>query len=668
MPIMGKLEDFKESDERGVRKCVHFAFSFAQPSGGKQRGLPTTKTFVLDLKTAAKNTMAADAAPHPLDIRPDDRPTDLYTCLWIKSTTARPLQLRIPDTIVIEHGRLAQWFFTSKYGEVLRRRRDKLTKERVFRFFQDRLASGIAAVFVHAIKTDEDRVLYIEHLTLSALESLLYKLSTVEHGLLQTFVAPKSGYNTMIQTIFSHEGGSFRATRATNVHLMVNHVVSLSDRVATFEGTPSVATQKAIASHSMLAELKLENVHMIEQVYMAIGLQIARATFYFKIGADDRLYFLWAATIVFQNEDAALPYVLAVHPGVLMTVLPSPEKARRRKKCPGCRRVDHDAKESQVKFLVTFKAVIAAHAQSSTDSLEESEYTIPPIIRSTNTTMSVDKYLALAQTASFLYKTIEVCETCCRTINAKALLHPKELPRVLPPTPKPPVRFSIGGGSGERASMALVSRRASSAKPRSSVVLHASITPVLPSTAAVVVQQTRPASATSAAMSLSNLRMQVIQATAEHVPSLQTLLKEHDMHPQHSCVHVNYLSTLATTLRVALSADEWKAIAVYCEPHTDIALVDLEVLDELLRLPRAPGVRPQSGVSGAGTLSSVATVRPQPPSYQALRAIGAFASAGRRTVVAPPPEKSPPKPAVDSPDDLTDEERAWLASVLTKSL
>ncbi|EQC33046.1 hypothetical protein SDRG_09566 [Saprolegnia diclina VS20] len=603
---------------------------------------------------------AVDAAPHPLDIRPDHNPTDLFACLWFKATTVRPLSLRMPDTIVIEHGRFQQWFFTSKRGEILRRKRDKLTKDRVFRFFQAKLTAGIAAVFIHAVKTDDERVLYTEHLSLPALESLLFKISTVEHGFLQAFVVPKSGYNTAIEAVYSHDGCSFLATRATNVHLMINHMVSLNDRVATFEGAANVTSKKPIASATMLADLKRINDDIVCQIRLAIGLEATRMTLYFKIGVDNQLYFLYPSTILFQNEDVLSPFELALHPGVLMTVAPSPDTHRRRRKCPGCHRFDRDASESQVTFLVTYKAIMAAHAQNSDDSLELHQYTIPHIIQSTNPALSVDKYLALTKTASFLYKTIEVCEACCRSINARAMLTPKHaLPAVLPTSERRSTRLSI------------VHRRAASATPRLSVLRPAEATPVLPSPN----MPRTSVSPTTISGSLEKLRMQLVQTTTEHAPSLETLLMEHEMHPQHTCVHINYLSTLATSLGIVLTTDEWKAIAMYCEPHTDLALVDLHVLDELLRLPRAPQPpRPQSCGPNA---------RPQPPSYHALRALGAFVSSNRiakatpATSSAPPPTPPAAKAVMPEPhtatpllleakpnDDLTHEERAWLESVL----
>ncbi|KDO27428.1 hypothetical protein SPRG_07016 [Saprolegnia parasitica CBS 223.65] len=603
-----------------------------------------------------ERSLSDGGGAHPLDIRPDHNPSDLFACLWFKATTVRPLLLRMPDTIVIEQGRFQQWFFTSKRGEILRRKRDKLTKDRVFRFFQEKLTAGIAAVFVHSVKTDDERVLYTEHLSLPALESLLFKVSTVEHGLLQAFVVPKSGYNTAIESVYSHDGCSFLATRATNVHLMINHMVSLNDRVATFEGAANVTTKKPMASPTLLAELKRINDDIVDQIHLAIGLEATRMTLYFKIGLDNHLYFLYPSTILFQNEDVLPPFELALHPGVLMTVAPSPNTHRRRRKCPGCHRLDRDASESQVTFLVTYKAIIAAHAQNSDDSLELHQYTIPHIIQSTNTALSVEKYLALTKTASFLYKTTEVCETCCRSINAKAMLTPQHaLPAVQPTTARRSTRLSIAH------------RRATSATPRLSVLRPAEATPVLPSPNVALVQPLRPSSAasttprtsvppTTISGSLEKLRMQLVQTTSEHTPSLETLLIEHEMHPQHTCVHINYLSTLATSLGIVLTTDEWKAIAMYCEPHTDLALVDLHILDELLRLPRAPQPpRPQSCGHNA---------RPQPPSHRGRLASPPTTPPALKAT-APDPNSTPLLPE-SKIDDLTSEERAWLESVLQR--
>ncbi|OQS02074.1 hypothetical protein THRCLA_05527 [Thraustotheca clavata] len=640
-------------------------------------------------------TQAVDL--NPLEIRPDQDPIDLLTCLWVKPSKGKAVELQIPDTIVIDHGQFQQWYFTSKYGEILRRRRDKLTKERVFQFFQERLTAGIAAVFVHAVPTEKENVLYIEHLTLPALESLMYRISTIQSGMLQAFIPPKSRYNSMIQTIYAYEGCHFQVTKATNLHMIINNVVPLSERSGTFEGTSVYTSQKSITNPTLVAQFKHINEQIIQHTNNAIGLLTTRITLYFKVGADDRIYFLYPSTVVYQNVDGATPCSLTIHPGVLVTLTPSPEVGQRRRKCPSCLRLDESG--DCVKFLVTYKSIVAAHI-ANTSNDDNLHHRIPPIIRGANSSLSFEKYQKSLKTASFQYKTIEVCEDCCRSINSTSQLHEKDVPK----TPKKKcVRLSI------------VDRVMQLRGPKNDnkTLNQSNITPVVPSTTCCILQTTRPASAVilskrkplvglpipptkpkdqssgptisiktkqrpvSAAAttlrqtqfpfiqkpivsiqeSLEKLRNKVMSVSYDQVPSIQSLLSEHDLTTYHNILHINYLSTLCDTLQVPMLPEEWKAIAMYCEPHTDSSLVDLDVLDELICRPRAPQPpkpRPQSS-----------KCIEKPPDYNALRDMGYFS--GRRLIsnqiTKEEPQPTPVAPVV--PNELTDEERLWLDSILT---
>ncbi|RHY26988.1 hypothetical protein DYB32_007894 [Aphanomyces invadans] len=88
-----------------------------------------------------------------------------------QNTRTKPLSVCIPDTILLDRGVLQQWYFTSKTGEkVLRRKKDNTTKSKLLRYLHETAAGPIAAVHVYLVT--EKRVLVVDHLSLAGVGTL----------------------------------------------------------------------------------------------------------------------------------------------------------------------------------------------------------------------------------------------------------------------------------------------------------------------------------------------------------------------------------------------------------------------------------------------------------------------------------------------------------------
>ncbi|ETV93978.1 hypothetical protein H310_12305 [Aphanomyces invadans] len=378
-----------------------------------------------------------DDAVHPLSLRLDQQPLNIFTCLWLKNTRTKPLSLCIPDTILLDRGVLQQWYFTSKTGEVLRRKKDNTTKSKLLRYLHETAAGPIAAVHVYLVT--EKRVLVVDHLSLAGVESLLNNPMASTHGMLQKFVPPKSCYNNMMQTVFAHDTCQ-TALRCTNPHMFVNELMPIELRAVTFE-SPTATTQKAIGNPTTLQTLTCWNREVVDHVAATVGMAITRQVLHFKMGADNKLYLLWPSSIVFENQEAIVPCQLVTpsrfEPWHASTLVDGAAPST----CPACGNPCRKRTGSMgATFLVTFKAILAAHrssSQSHSDPTLVGDGIVPGAIRTAYGPLSDDKFTALMHDASFLYRTVQVCEECCRDINTKAVAQETAPPSCSVSKPRP---------------------------------------------------------------------------------------------------------------------------------------------------------------------------------------------------------------------------------------
>ncbi|KAG9402624.1 hypothetical protein AC1031_007227 [Aphanomyces cochlioides] len=657
--------------------------------------------------------MSGDVATsvHPLSLRLDRHPLDLFTCLWLKNSKTKPSGLCIPDTVLLDRGILLHWYFTSKSGEVLRRKKENTTKTKLLRFLQESNQGPIAAIYVHLAVESDRRALVVEHLTLSGVEELLNNPMNATHGMLQKFIQPKSCYNNMIQTTFAHDGCGFQAVRCSSTHMFVNSLIPLALRAATFERTGS-SMQKTITNATMVNTLLTLNRDVIHHVVSTVGMNIARQVLHFKLGVDGRLYFLWPSLIIFENQETVRPCQLIAPTFLDSTTEQSPQTGTVAIECPACSHHEVQIKASQgVSFLVTFKAILAAHNMTKGEDNQIS--TVPPAIRIAYGPLTDDKFTSLSQDPSFLYRTAQVCEACCRDINAKANLYDQEQanasqrikqpaktlgrgirwrswkePRQLLALPSKPqsARHLIRKPDPQEVAPATAPRRTSLAGPSLHLVApennnqQASLPEKInfvskprPVSAACTTMPFRPSRTpstttkrdVSTTVALATIRAAVKAATNSPNPSIRCLLVRHGLEPQHATMTVHELFSLCYKAKATLNFNDLQAVAVACNPRDNSNLIDIDALDVmLLQSPlgndRGTIIRPKS-CSGVSKLMSprppTAPPTPKPPPYQSLR-VKSASPASTRTIVSS--ESTTKSPSLD----LTDEEAACLYQIL----
>ncbi|RHY91208.1 hypothetical protein DYB37_002527 [Aphanomyces astaci] len=206
------------------------------------------------------------------------------------------------------------------------------------------------------------------------IEDLLNSPMSSTLGMLQKFVPPKSCYNNMVQTVFAHDT-CHAAVRCSNPHMFVNGLIPLELRA---------------------------------------------------MGADDKLYFLWPSLVVFENQEAIVPCQLVTPSRLehLVMTAPPPLDVAAPRICLACgnpHRERSGAPGTSATFLVTFKAIVAAHrytasmTQSPTQNQNQTGLPVPGVIRASYGPISDDKFNTLVKESSFLY--VVSIEHCDRTDN-----------------------------------------------------------------------------------------------------------------------------------------------------------------------------------------------------------------------------------------------------------
>lgn len=273
----------------------------------------------------------------------------------------------------------------------------------------DRLASG-------------DHVLVVEHLDEAELLHVLQSRERPSFSVIQRFVPTKSGYNHLIQSVYTPELLTLR--KCVNPNRLNDVKLSLEQRTATFEYNDADMRHRDISNRELLETVEQIHKEIGTHLEKIVGKEMTRQVAYLKIGDDDQVHFLWSAMISFDDESKGL----AQHyPLALASVERHAHRAdnqtrksgliidqNRWRRCIGCESV---LPSDQIDFLVTMKAVLRKWDARKLPADSETQDALPPIIRKTYTHMSSSRLEEQRQNPSFLYRSIRMCLQCAQSIN-----------------------------------------------------------------------------------------------------------------------------------------------------------------------------------------------------------------------------------------------------------
>ena len=277
----------------------------------------------------------------------------LYSLLWEKTThDDESCAILIPHTVVFEHQEPVAWYFTSsESGRVLRKHRKHVTKAAILAQMipppRARPALDIVAILIYLSPDNIDNnrkntgylpkdALVLNHLSATELRNLMIQHQQLpDFAIVQQFVSPSTEGNHLIRTTWSSTRASkIKHEVCLNVHPLCgpgsshhqgSKTIPTVDRVMTYEGADFLSRRQEIHMEDSLSNdlistfqnpssfagpsqlpnldqrLHSRNKVVLNHVNSNIRKNIAEAHFYYKIGQDQRLYFIFAGYIAVKK-------------------------------------------------------------------------------------------------------------------------------------------------------------------------------------------------------------------------------------------------------------------------------------------------------------------------------------------------------------------------------
>eukprot|EP00966_Prymnesium_polylepis_P145891 3370339-Prymnesium_polylepis.1 len=218
---------------------------------------------------------------------------DIYQHLWKAQA-----HINVPDTIVYRYGRIDSWFFNGKASgkgpaPVMRKRQFSIRHAGIMERIETAMGSDAAgpneviAVWMAGEPGEPSIVL---HLTKTSLHHFLTNVPDKGHGILQRFVKPFGGHNSLVRSVRTphHFALDFRV----NWYATTDTRIPLAQRLATFEGGVRHVNTSAVNRHLHgEAEQASETVmDAVDAVYCQRWMKVWSLTLNFKLDADACLW------------------------------------------------------------------------------------------------------------------------------------------------------------------------------------------------------------------------------------------------------------------------------------------------------------------------------------------------------------------------------------------
>ncbi|GLD94919.1 hypothetical protein PINS_up003544 [Pythium insidiosum] len=210
----------------------------------------------------------------------------------------------------------------------------------------------------------------VEHLNRDALLGLLLSREKPAMSVLQRFVNTRSGYNHLIQSVFTPDSCMLR--KCVNSFPSSDAAMVVPQRTVTFELDSQDIQPRDISNRETREQIEQIHVEMSNHLGKIVGKEVSRSVSYFKVGADNRIYFQWATMMSFETAPRTFAkhfrLALSSQDRLLLSIKGLPTHTSKTRSstqcshshsrvCPSCER--HFTRD-EVVFLVSVKALLAS--------------------------------------------------------------------------------------------------------------------------------------------------------------------------------------------------------------------------------------------------------------------------------------------------------------------
>lgn len=225
-----------------------------------------------------------------------------FQILWEKARSRRTLVgVRIPDTVVFSHSRVADWYFTSKDGSIRKKGHLKLSSANVLEQFEKRAKKNKSSVVGVLLERDVAREdgLKTRHMDLASVRQFLGEGGG--SGTLQSFVEPKaeSGAVHNNEVVLNWTPNVFYVEKKKNLCDIAKESRGSLDERTTVEETAKNVNVAPLVSSRVTSELEAvcQEIALHVEAISKPSIRLASIGLHAKLDANDQLWVLFCSSI-----------------------------------------------------------------------------------------------------------------------------------------------------------------------------------------------------------------------------------------------------------------------------------------------------------------------------------------------------------------------------------
>lgn len=282
----------------------------------------------------------------------------IYHLMWMKEFDDKfnHFSFFLPHTILIKNNTPITWYFSSKTGEVLRKKPQNLGNDCIIsEFSRIKSKSNIVAMYLYEVnedrtfcqqfhlldKVDKDKTLsrrvMIEYISFEGLEAFLKDQTKCPFGVLQKFVDPYGPKNFTIEAVWTPKMTLF--SKKVNVNNLYYDKLEMIEKAATIDGNDIYSEVIQIKGPEISLSLRESLTQIVRHIATVSfdHIAIKRMVCYLKIDCDQKVWLLWCGSCRVERENidylkktGQRQYRKINHkPLALGTVIKNPEKHKR---------------------------------------------------------------------------------------------------------------------------------------------------------------------------------------------------------------------------------------------------------------------------------------------------------------------------------------------------
>ena len=368
--------------------------------------------------------------------------------------------------MVMKLHQVQYWFFTSKVnGQILKKRRANSNAREILEAWGKKIRKHPCDLFAYTMHSEEmdggthgihqdhrEGKTTVEGHSFATLREL-FKGKKHSNGIVQRFVLPKGGKNTVIKAAWSPS--MCLVERRVNVHGVTDKRVPMGDRLVTFEGPEHLSESMPLAPAALLGRKVQFLCNSVAQHVLEVTqghCRIASMVLHFKVDEDNKLWLLFCSSLRLAGRASGLARnSINLSPNFEVyqkktTVIQGGKGTRsilvpELVECPGCSALCSLTTLCQVTFKAAIQAHRKAHRQPAASENQrvafvaragaglgevggqgwEAPGPVPPLLLKAYGDISPASFRILLSDPTFLYRHADVCEKCCLEITSVSI-------------------------------------------------------------------------------------------------------------------------------------------------------------------------------------------------------------------------------------------------------